>query len=66
MTGVKSGPTFLGASCQAGWTVKTKLQSWAVPVIVVISVVGLAFVILVLVLAYRYRRQREPNAYRTV
>jgi len=40
--GVKNYP-WMGQTCEAGWQIKTELQSWAVPVIASVSVVILLF-----------------------
>ena len=56
MVGDKAGP-FFELECESGWKRKTVLQSWAVPVIAVVTVLSCLFIIGVLLLHFFVMRK---------
>lgn len=48
--GSKDGP--LDETCESGWTYPVKLQSWAVPVVVSVSIIVVVFVAIVYAMAF--------------
>ena len=54
-SGYKDGP-YMG-KCQDGWSVYQPMQSWALPVIIAVSVIIVIFVVIIYVLAFFYKKQ---------
>lgn len=58
MAGTKVGPMF-DCKCSGGWTVKAKIQSWAKPVVIAISVIAVIFVIFIFAVHIKYSRKDQ-------